>query len=251
MGERRGPNGEPGGDPREEHARARELLGPYVLGALDQEEEKAVEQHLEGCAACRDEERGLRETHQLFAGASIAASSPPPDLKARVLEALTGRDRRWPARVRSSLAGATRAGRRALTVAAVLLLFALAAVAYSMGVFDRTAETASLAPTDLAPQAGGDLQVRGSGSNMKASLEVWGLPETEPDEYYELWFGREGGRVSAGTFTVDDGGRGELSTLCPEVAGGYQRAGITLEQFPEEPRMDSARVVLRGDLPES
>ena len=65
-----------------------------------------------------------------------------------------------------------------------------------------------------------------------------------------MWLGKEGGRVSAGTFVVDDQGRGELSALCPEVAGGYQRAGITLEQFPEEPRIDSARVVLRGDLQE-
>ncbi len=63
-----------------------------------------------------------------------------------------------------------------------------------------------------------------------------------------MWLGKEGGRVSAGTFAVDDRGRGELSALCPEVAGGYQRAGITLEQFPEEPRIDSAKVVLRGDL---
>jgi hypothetical protein len=83
---------------------------------------------------------------------------------------------------------------------------------------------------------------------MEADLEVWGLPPTGSDEYYELWLGREGGRVSAGTFTVDDRGRGEISTLCPELAEEYQRAGITLERFPEEPSMDSARVVLRADL---
>jgi hypothetical protein len=50
-----------------------------------------------------------------------------------------------------------------------------------------------------------------------------------PDEYYELWFGHEGGRVCAGTFVVDNRGRGEFSASCPEVAGGYQRGGITLE----------------------
>jgi hypothetical protein len=32
------------------------------------------------------------------------------------------------------------------------------------------------------------------------------------------------------------------------VAGDYQRAGITLERFPEEPSIEDARVVLRGDL---
>ncbi len=215
------------------------MLGPYVLGALDPEEEKAVERHLEMCAACRDEERDLRETHQRLAGASIAASSAPPELKARVLDALPPRDD-----------GGTSRGslRVALAAAAVLLLFGVAAVAYSTGLLGRTAETAALAPTELAPEAGGEIELRGTGSDTRARMEVWGLPETGPNEYYELWLGREEGRISAGTFTVDDGGRGEVSALCPEVVGGYERAGITLERFPEEPRMDSATVVLRGDL---
>ena len=246
MGEPREPNG----DPREEHAWARELLGPYVLGALDPEEERAVERHLAACAACRDEERGLRETHERIAGASIAASSAPPDLKARILGALP---RRGASRGATS-AGTARGGwstslaRR--SAAALLLLPAVLAVAYLAGWFDRPEMTTTLAPTEFAPGAGGELEVRGSDSDLEANLEVWGLPETGPDEYYELWFGREGGRVSVGTFAVDDRGRGQLSALCPEVAGGYQRAGITLEQFPEEPRIDSARVVLRGDLQE-
>ena len=230
------------GEPPEGHAWAREMLGPYVLGALDPEEEKSVERHLEECEECRDEERGLRETHERLAGASIASSSAPPDLKARVLDTLPGPDRRrWPAR----------AGRWSAAAAAVLILFALAVVAYPAGPFGRAAETADLAPTELAPGAGGELELRGSGLNARASLEVWGLPETGPNEYYQLWLGGEGGRVSAGTFAIDDGGRGEISTLCPEVVGGYERAGITLERFPEEPSIDSARVVLRADLPES
>lgn len=239
MGKRRGHNGNRDRGPREGHAWASDLLGPYVLGALDLEEEKAVERHLETCAACRDEERGLRETHQRLAGASIAASSAPPELKARVLDALPPRD--GGGMSRGSLRGA-------LAAAAVLLLFGVAVVTYSTGLFDRTAEAAALAPTELAPGAGGEIKLQGAGSDMQARMEVWGLPETGPNEYYELWLGREGGRVSAGTFTVDDGGHGEVSALCPKVVGGYERAGITLEQFPEEPRMDSARVMLRGDL---
>lgn len=226
------------GDPGEDHTRTSELLGPYVLGALDAGEELVVERHLEACAACREEERGLRETHERFSGASIAASSMPPDLKTRVEYTLHRGDR----------SRATRVRRAGLAAAAVLVLFALVTVAYSAGLFDRTAQTATLQPTELAPGAGGELEVRGTGQNAEASLEVWGLPETQPDEYYELWFGREEGRVSAGTFTVDDRGWGRLSASAPEWAEGYQRAGITLERFPEEPRMDSARVVLRCDL---
>ncbi|CAN5119635.1 hypothetical protein BH24ACT19_BH24ACT19_10760 [soil metagenome] len=234
MDKRRNPDGE--------HERARDLLGPYVLGTLEPEEERLVESHLGGCAACRDEERGLRETHERLAGASIAAASVPADLKARILDALprreTVRGARRTARSRVSWVGAA---------AAVLLLFTLAGM-YSAGLFERAQTTASLAATELAPGAGGELEIRGSGQEMEADLEVWGLPPTGPDEYYELWLGREDGRVSAGTFAVDDRGRGEISTLCPRLAGEYQRAGITLERFPEEPSMDSARVVLRADL---
>jgi anti-sigma factor RsiW len=67
------------------------LLGPCVLGALNQEGEQEVERHLAGCLACRQEERGLRDTHERLAVVSIAVSSKPPDLKARILGALPSR----------------------------------------------------------------------------------------------------------------------------------------------------------------
>ena len=240
MGEYREANG----DPREEHARVRELLGPYVMGALDLEEERAVRLHLTRCAACRDEERGLRETHERLAGVSIAASFAPPDLKPRVLDAV------------AQGSGVVRNARRALlstgwVAAAVLLLFALVAVAYSAGYFDQTAMAVTLAPTELAPGAGGELEMQDYGQNAEASLEVWGLPQTGPDEYYELWFAKAGGRVSAGTFTVDDQGRYKFSANAPDMSGGYQRVGITREEFPEEPRMGDAKVVLSANLHES
>ena len=47
----------------EEHLWARGLLGPYVLVNLEPDEERVLKQHVAGCAACQDEERGLRETH--------------------------------------------------------------------------------------------------------------------------------------------------------------------------------------------
>ena len=180
----------------------------------------------------------------------MAASSAPSDLKARLLAGLPPRDGSEAASggaARGASRFASWTGRVAAAAAAVLLLIALA---YSAGFFDRTTATATLAPTELAPRAGGELKVRNSSPNAEASLEVWGLPQTKPEEYYELWFGKEGGRVSAGTFTVDEEGRCTLSTSVPPLTENYQRVGITLERFPEEPRMSSAEVVLRGDLQE-
>jgi anti-sigma-K factor RskA len=227
-----------------EHRETRELLGPYVLGALEPGEEREVERHLEACAGCREEERGLRETHERLAGAAIAGAAAPPHLKDRVLAALP------PQEGQALPAGASSPTRRLRLVVpvAAALLVAVALAAYYGGIFG-SAETASLEPTGLAPGAGGEVEIERAPAAAEAELEVWGLPQTGPNEYYQLWFGREEGRVSAGTFTVDDEGDGRLSTTCPKVAAGdYHRVGVTLERFPEEPRRDSARVVLGGEL---
>jgi hypothetical protein len=125
-------------------------------------------------------------------------------------------------------------------------------VLYSSGFFGQDEVAyATLKPTDLAPGAGGELQVREDDPNAQAELEVWGLPRPGRDEYYELWFGEAGGRVSAGTFTVGARGRETLYMTVPQEASDYQQVGITLEKFPREPRMNSAKVVLGGELEES
>ena len=110
---------------------------------------------------------------------------------------------------------------------------------------------AELQATELAPEAGGELRVSAEDANAQAELEVWGLPRPEPNQYYELWFGEEGGRVSAGTFTVGEGGSETLQMTVPEECSGYAQVGITLEEFPEEPRISDAKPVLVGELRES
>jgi anti-sigma-K factor RskA len=228
-----------------DHRETQGLLGPYVLGALEPGEERQVERHLEACAGCREEERGLRETHERLAGAAIAGAAAPPHLKDRVLAALPPQEGQA---LPAGESERTRRLRRVAPVVAAVLLVAVALAAYYGGIFGPE-ETAALEPTRLAPGAGGEVQIERAPAATEAELEVWGLPQTGPNEYYELWFGREEGRVSAGTFTVDDEGRGRLSTTCPKVAAGdYHRVGITLERFPEEPRRDSAKVVLGGEL---
>ena len=222
-----------------DHARVWDyLLGPYVLGDLDPDERREVEHHLRKCPACADEERKLRETHERLASAAI--TNVPASLKEIVLAAEPPPEE-GPATGRTALPWS-----RYVAVAAALLV--LSAGVYVAGAFLSSGVTAALTPTGLAPGAGGELRVEASETVTRADLEVWGLPRTGPNEYYELWFGREEGRVSAGTFKVDDEGWGRLTTTCPEVGGGYQRVGITLEKFPEEPRIDEAKVVLGGEL---
>jgi hypothetical protein len=121
--------------------------------------------------------------------------------------------------------------RRAVPAAVLLLLLSTGlAVAYWAGAFDRPEMTAALTLTELAP--GGGRRTRGNGFGFRRRGKPGGLGACRrlgADEYYELWFGKEGGRVSAGIFVVDDRGRGELSASSPVVGGGYQRAGVTPE----------------------
>jgi hypothetical protein len=83
---------------------------------------------------------------------------------------------------------------------------------------------------------------------VTANLKAWGLPRTRTNEYYELWFSKDGGRVSAGSFTVSPDGRGEFRGGVPDLAGDYGHVSVTLEKLPDEPRADSAKTVLSGDL---
>jgi hypothetical protein len=220
-----------------EHLQLRDLLGPYVMGALGPEEEREVEAHLEECPSCREEVADLRLAHERLTDLVNMEESPPPELKDRLL---TGMPRRETRRV--PLAAA----------AAILFALAVLGVLYSTGFFapDEVA-SANLQATDLAPKAGGELRVREEDPNARAELEVWGLPQPGKNEYYELWFGKEGGRMSAGTFTVDARGRETLTMTVPEKASSYDQVGITIEQFPKEPRMSAAKPVLIGELEES
>jgi len=221
-----------------EHLKLRDLLGPYMLGALDSEEEWEVEEHLQRCAACRAEERDLRRAHERLSELVGVRESPPPDLKPGVMGGLPRR-------------GTLREMRRApvFAAAAALIALSLFAVFSSSGLLGRDAmASATLEPTPRAPEARGELRVREDGPNARATLEVWNLPNCDKNEYYELWFGEAGGRVSAGTFKIDEEGRVTLQMSVPEEAGNYGQVGITLEEFPEEPRMDAAKPVLTGEL---
>lgn len=207
------------------------------MGALGPEEEREVEAHLEECPSCREEVADLRLAHERLTDLVNMEETPPPELKDRLL---TGMPRRETRRV------------PLVAAAAILCALAVLGVLYYTGFFapDEVA-SANLQATDLAPKAGGELRVREEDPNARAELEVWGLPQPGKDEYYELWFGKEGGRMSAGTFTVDARGRETLTMTVPEKASSYDQVGITIEQFPKEPRMSAAKPVLIGELEES
>jgi hypothetical protein len=70
------------------HEEVRDQLAEYLLGDLDEVSEQAVARHLRGCGSCRQELVSLSEGVSTFARAAHELD-PPPELRDRVLGALT------------------------------------------------------------------------------------------------------------------------------------------------------------------
>jgi hypothetical protein len=220
-----------------EHPDTRNLLGPYVMGDLEPHEEWEVGKHLGGCAGCREEVRELRFAHERLADLAYATQIPPQDLKERVVAGMPRRE----------------AGRRIPAWAAVVAAaFCVVAVLGTVLIPDlsgnRALASATLSPTDRAPDAGGEVSFEDAGGNMEIRLEAWGLPACERDQYYELWLVEDEERVSAGSFTVGPKGRVEVNMNAPAFAGTYPAVGITAEH-DKDPRASDTRM-LSGELHE-
>jgi Anti-sigma-K factor rskA/Putative zinc-finger len=220
-----------------EHPDIRDLLGPYVMGTLEPYEEREVEDHLQGCASCREEAQELRLAHESIADLAYSTGSPPEALKARIVTGIPRRE----------------AGRRVPTwVAAVAAAFCVLAVLGAIIAPDlfgnRTMVSAHLNPTGRAPGAGGEVSIRGTGENMELRLEAWGLPPCKSEQYYELWLVEGDERVSAGSFTVGQSGQVDVTLNAPTFSASYPKVGVTAE-YDKDPRAGDAKM-LSGELHE-
>jgi anti-sigma-K factor RskA len=215
-----------------EHPDTRDLLGPYVMGTLGPHEDREVEDHLQGCASCREEAQDLRLAHERLADLAYGTTAPPEDLEARILAGIPRRQ----------------AGRRVPSwVAAVAAAFCVLAVITAFNLFgDQAGAAANLNPTGRAPDAGGEVSLRGSGENTELRLQAWGLPPCKSEQYYELWLVEGDERVSAGTFTVGESGRVDVTLNAPNFAASYPRVGVTAE-YDKDPRASDAKM-LSGEL---
>jgi hypothetical protein len=218
-----------------EHSDMRNLLDPYVMGALEPREEREIDDHLRECAGCREEASELRAVHERLLDLAYATEAPPRDLEEHVMVGIPRREdrRRLPS-----------------WAAAVAAVFCVLAVLGAILVPDlsggRALASATLSPTDRAPDAGGEVSIKDAGGNMEVRLEAWGLPPCERDQYYELWLVEGEVRVSAGSFTVGPSGRVEVNMNAPDFAGSYPAVGITYEH-DKDPRASDAKM-LSGEL---
>ncbi len=194
----------------DEHRAWRERLGAYVLGHLAPDEAAAVRAHLEGCAACRSEERELAPVAQRLALGSpqeeSARAAPPRDLGERVVARV--------ARERRSRRRAQRLGALRLAGAGALAGGSLAAAAFTLWPSGDEGPAPARPPARVAP-AGEVVAFRGlpPGVKMQATVtpRAWGTSiavnvEGAPAGIRcTVWLRREDGtRIPAGSFRYVD-----------------------------------------------
>jgi anti-sigma-K factor RskA len=205
----------------------RELLGGYVLEALDPDEKAAVERHMETCQACRREHRELAGLPQLLAlldSPETTPEAPPASLEDAVLDRFARERRGLAARPRRR-----RARRIGLAAAAAGALAATALVLALAGVFSSSPGDTEFGHVRLhgagAAMAEADLTAVRAGTSVRMSVS--GLPGGG-GVVYELWCVPDDGRwISGGTFRVDDEGRAHVSLTSAARPGDYEVMHVT------------------------
>jgi Anti-sigma-K factor rskA/Putative zinc-finger len=221
-------------------ARCRELLGGYVLQALEPDEAAELRQHLRSCPECRSEHAELAPVPALLdmlGSSDEAAESPPPALEEALLDRF--------ARERRRLVRPARRRRRWLVggaVAAAAVAGAVAVLALAGGFGTPSGEPAfgyvRLAGTATAADASAHADLHAVRAGTRVRLEARGLPAGR-SHVYELWCVPDDGRwISGGTFRVDGRGGAEVTLSSAARPGDYELMLVTRrpERRPEGAR---------------
>jgi len=231
-----------------DHRRWRADLAAYLLGALEPEENEAMERHLDDCERCRDELRWLQPAIDLIPE-SVPPLEPPADLRARLL-----------AEVRADVAPhataeparkAQRSGglaglrqfflRPAVAMTAVALIVAVAAGYAVRGGGGGSETTTVVGPVD------GTVRATLERSGDSGTLEMTGLKQLPRDDVYQAWVQRDSRIEPSSLF--DARHDGTASAAIPHQLDGADAVMVTREPRGGSKQPSSTPIVtvsLRG-----
>ena len=235
------------------HATIRERLPAYALGCLDEAEVDETAHHVDDCPDCAAEWAEYVAVADALALA-VPEAVPSAGLRGRLLAAAAGeriaavpaakisptkkaaetaaihtaaiRGRRWPA--------------MAVVALAAVVLGGLLWAAFGLWLSPEVPPV-SLSPTDMAPEADGELVFERGG--RAATLTVRGLPVLPADRQYQLWLVSDGQRESGAVFSVNSNGWAETAVEMSRAAADYERFGITIEPAGGSPGPTGERVL--------
>ncbi len=235
----------------------RPLLSAAAIGALDANEAAEVAQHLLECRACRQELDRLSDAVDLI-GFAAPQIEPPPGLRAAFLSRIDDESSGAPAP-----APVTRVvpWRWIASIAAVLIIVLLAGnIALQLRDTNGSAPattpvvgaraSAPLVWYDVAaagPQAGhatGFLCAQETG--QLAWLIVQDLPALPAGKTYQAWLSNGSQRINAGTFMVDERGRGFLTIRLSDRDSlqHFSTLGVTEEPSGGSPNPSGQRYLI-------
>lgn len=231
----------------------RPLLSAVAIGALDADETADVAQHLLECRECRQELDRLSDTVDLI-GFAAPQIEPPATLRASFLSQLGDEPTKVPAPVPVKRVVPWR---WIASIAAALIVVLLAGnIALQLRDTNGTAPATQTSGTQASvplvwydvtaagPQAG---QATGFLCAQKTGRLAWlivqDLPALPAGTTYQAWLSNGSQRVNAGTFTVDDKGRGFLTIRLSdtEPLEHFSTLGVTEEPNGGSPNPSGQR----------
>ena len=233
-----------------------EDIGAFVLGALDEESERRVREHLATCQECATAHAEIADLPALLDLAVVTGATEeeplPPAIEERLLDRFA-RERTEPAARRgwrprlawgggSALAGAA--------VAAAFLIFGLNFERYAgrpPSQYQLAFQPIGPAPANASARAG----LRTSQAGTVVRLWVKNLPGGTKD-VYEVWCDAPGWSASAGTFKVDARGDAYVVLTTAVKKGQYDRIRLARREHLANGKVDvydilGAQAVNRGD----
>ena len=217
----------------------RDSAGPWVLGALGEDEQQAFATHLEGCEVCRGEVADLQVVADVLPMAAPQVV-PPPELKSRIMAVVNAEAQllraagpeadRVPDRARPRERG--RWWHRLvapLTRLRPLPAAALASVLLAIGVAGGVLLSGgddTVSHPGFGPR-GSQVALEVTGDHGK--LDLSGMPAPPPGRVYQVWLvrGKERPRPTHTLFTVPRDGQTQVDIM--ESLKGTDRVLVTAE----------------------